>query len=110
MFYEKLTVTAAQLNTAANIAKDITVDHNYPTAARVVNNSGAIAYFIIFSASEYTAWLATPTLSDMVKVDIGKAEIINDLKRNVTKVIVLGTTGHTSDLYIEILKEGSFNG
>jgi hypothetical protein len=116
MICELISFSAVELNTAVDVIKSITaisiakndaealLKAYRPVEIRFSNVSGVAVNVDIFTADEYIAYLATPTLSD-------KTTIANDgtltltPKGNITKIVALGSAAHAGNLNITIVKE-----
>ena len=106
MFYEKLEFTAAQLNTGVVVSRGISVANRGVSSARVTNNTGANLDFLLMSRSEKTKYDASAIVTDLITVNDGNTETLTNISPETTVAIVKGAgSGHTSSLYIEILKD-----
>lgn len=108
MLNENITLTIAELETGTNQVKTIDVSNATPKVIKVFNNSNAEFSFIVFTESEYEAWVADPTITDFFMVYKGEQRVINELTKFVTRLVVKGTQQsnetHNEDIIFEVIK------
>ena len=109
------TINATQLNSGTAFTFDVNRiilninNQNYFYNARslqVKNTSGAKLYFLPVTEKEYDKYLLEPTITDLIPLSNNEEKIISDIPGQITKTIVQGTTGHSSELDFIFLKRG----
>ena len=116
MILESIVFSAVNLNSAADVVKDITavsiakndaqalLKTYKPVEIRFSNVSGVAVNVDIFTADEYAAYLLTPTLSDKTTIANGGTLTLTP-KGTITKIVVLGSAAHAGNLNITVIKE-----
>jgi len=116
MILESIVFSAANLNSAVDVVKSITAVsiakndaeallRTYkPVEIRFSNVSGVAVNVDIFTAEEYIAYLATPTLSDKTTIANGGTLTLIP-KGTITEIVALGSAAHAGNLNITIIKE-----
>jgi len=108
MLNENITLTAVELNLGANQVKTIDVSNATPKVIKVFNNSNAEFSFIVFTDSEYEAWLLDSSITDFFMIYKGEQRVINELTKFITRIVVLGTQQteetHNDSVIFEVIK------
>jgi len=108
MFNENIVVSAALLNGATNQVTTINTDQEEVSAVDILNSTGATVYLQIMSESEYQAWLLNGAISGWFIMLNNTPFTWNDLTGlRMKRIVILGTAGHTSALYITVIKGGN---
>ena len=123
MIVEKISFSAVELNTGVDVVKSIAnvttvayIEPNIqsthvkyriyrPVRIIVTNSSGVAVNFVFFSDEEYAKYLVTPTISNKITVASAATIEFYPTMDKVTKIVALGTTGHTSTFDITVIKE-----
>jgi len=116
MILESIVFSAVNLNSAADVVKDITavsiakndaqalLKTYKPVEIRFSNVSGVAVNVDIFTADEYAAYLLTPTLSDKTTIANGGTLTLTP-KGTITEIVALGSAAHAGNLNITVIKE-----
>ena len=106
MLLKRMTFSAAELNAGTVLADQIDTTNGKPTAVRVWNYSGADISFLVMTDSEYKAFQADESITDLVPVWEWFFRNIIDLKDGIEWVICQGSgAGHVIGVNIDITLE-----
>ena len=108
MLNENIILTIVELETGTNQVKTIDVSQATPKTLKVFNNSSAQFTFMVFTESEYEAWLLDSSITDFFIVYAGEQRVVNDLSKFNTRLVVKGTQldeeTHKEDVIFEVIK------
>lgn len=105
MFIDKIDFYKADLETAGGVYKEVT-DRSFtkdgvtkpyrPKNVKMINGSGGVLEFCVFSNEEYTQYLSgTSVVSDLIPVEDGASETLTAVKGNITYVFAQGKAGES---------------
>lgn len=126
---QNIAVTSGELNTGVDVAKDITdrtlyrtnvivadgsteevvIKRYKPTSIKVTNGTGVAIGFLPLTAEEYIGYTTrvgySGAWSDQLSVANGATETMTNFNGEITKIVVKGSTGHTTGLTFVVIQD-----
>jgi hypothetical protein len=113
MLFEQILFISGSLNSGTCVSQALTdttplmagIGNYRPTKVFITNSSGKSANFGLWTAAEYTKWLADKSISTLMSLASAASLTLENIKGEISYVTASGSSGHTGSLSFIFARE-----